>query len=652
MKILLCSSPCEPFDFLKANGQKLRSAGDESVVPKIAITALMKWMEKNGYPRSDCTFIDFDMLLPSDEEMLEYFRKYAPDVIGISASTSGTYAHIKHIAALVKSVCPETFIVMGGNLSASSNLVLRKTDVDMCVVGDGEIAWVKLLDHIKQHGLSMDNPLLEDIPGLSYLDKNGELIFTGYGEKLSEELMDTIPDYEIFREGLQGQDHLLANYFRVGRTNAWFKDNPKTHEPGRRPMIAMLQANKGCVVKCTFCQRGVKGYRSEPMERLDAHLKEIKEKFDVGFIHVIDENFGSDADRAAQFAELMKEHDLIWVATGVRCTSVTRDRIKHFAENNCVALKFGVESGSQKILDIMEKKFTVQDVKNAIGWCSEFNIFSPLALMFGMPGETLETAKETGRFMAEIALETNISPDNNHDILYLVPFPGTPAYEYGQQIGIIGTSLEEEEYYLLNIFTAPSYKLAYVNMNGAGLSEVLFWDVLAQLEATRHYLKHKEAYKDENLSPLRRQGIPYRDSTIFSEGIFTIVRRKVKARKWRISFIPYVSIFIEKKIAKSVSWARVPRWILYPAVRALLLLEYYAICYVFKKRQKDRESTSLDSRCYEFATVAKAVDRVDDDFRISFPGRRLVSLRTITLKNRKSDGDKTAKNLIKLAGGI
>lgn len=652
MKVLLCSSPCEPFDFLKAHGRSLRSAGETAVVPKIAISSLMKWMEHNGYPRSDCNFVDIDMLLPSDEELIGYFRKYDPDIIGISASTSGTYAHIKHIGALAKSVCPGAFIVMGGNLSASANLVLRKTAVDMCIVGDGEIAWVKLLDHIKQHGTSTDNPLLEDIPGLSYLDKQNELIFTGYGEKLPEEFMDTLPDYEIFGEGLQGEDHLLANYFREGRNSSWFNHNPRTHEPDRRPMVASLQVNKGCVVKCTFCQRGVKGYRTESIEKMDAHLVNIKERFNVGFIHVIDENFGSDADRAAQFAELMKKHDLLWAATGVRCTSVTRERIKHFAENNCVALKFGVESGSQKMLDIMEKKFTVQDIKDAIGWCAEFNLFSPLAFMFGMPGETLDTATETGRFMAEIALDTNISPDNNHDLMYLIPFPGTPTYEYGQQVGIIGTSLEEEEHYLLNIFTAPSYKLAYVNLNGAGLSEVLFWDVLAQLEATRHYLKLKEAHKDLENEPVRRQGVEYRDSTIFIEGIFTIVKRKVLARKWKISFLPYISIFLEKKIAKSVFWARVPRGILYPIVRFLLMLEYYVITYVFKKRQKDQISTSLDSRCYEFATVSKPVPRVDDDFRISFPGKRLVSLRTITFKNRKSNVNKVEDNLVKLAGGI
>lgn len=139
----------------------------------------MKWMDKNGYPLSECNFIDIDMLLPSDEELLGYFRKYSPNVVGISASTSGTYAHIKHISSLVKVACPEAFVVMGGNLSASANLVLRKTSVDMCIVGDGEIAWVKLLDHIKLHGTSKDNKLLEAIPGLSYLDKNDELILRG-----------------------------------------------------------------------------------------------------------------------------------------------------------------------------------------------------------------------------------------------------------------------------------------------------------------------------------------------------------------------------------------------------------------------------------------------------------------------------------------
>jgi anaerobic magnesium-protoporphyrin IX monomethyl ester cyclase len=639
MKIMLCTCPSEPLDHLKANGQNIRSSGELPVTPKIAISSLMKWMDKNGYPLSECEFLDIDMLLPSDEELLDYLKKYSPDVVGISAVTSGSYRHVKNIASLIKQVSQKTIVVLGGNLSGSANLVLRRSSVDICVVGDGEIAWVKLLDSLKECNLTKSSASLKTIPGLAFIDENDGLVFTGYGEKLSEDQMDIVPDYELLRKGLQGNDHLLANYFRPGRSCSWFVHSSRAHEPDRRPNIACLNVNKGCVAKCTFCQRPTKGYRQESIDRMDEHLSYIIERFDIGFIQVVDENFGSDSAHAVQFAKLMKKHDLIWAATGVRCDSVDRELVKFFSEHNCVSLKFGVESGSQKILDIMEKKFTVEEVRNAIGWCHEFNIWSPLAIMFGMPGENLETAKETGRFLAEIALETNTLP-NADDIFYLIPFPGTPAYEYGQQIGVIGASLEEEEDFLLNIFTAPTYKLSYINLNGAPLSEVLFWDVLAQLEAMRHYVKNRNSYIKPVATSTAYIPEPKKNNAIFSESILTIVKRKILARKWRITFLPYISMFLRRKVATSSTVAKMPTILVYPIVRLLLLIEHYLILYI-----KGNEG------CYKFSSIGKKAPRIGDDYRNAFPQKRLVSLRTISSSCRTSPVDMTEQNIMLLKRG-
>ncbi|MEI6070380.1 MAG: radical SAM protein [Verrucomicrobiae bacterium] len=639
MKIMLCTAPCEPFEFLKKMGRTVRAGGELPVTPKVAIISLIRWMEKQGYPRSDCEFLDIDMLLPSDGELLEYFRKFRPDVIGISAVTSGGYRHVKHIASIAKSVCPDSLVVLGGNLSASANLVLRKAKVDLCVVGDGEIAWVKLLDQFKLHGLTTDNDNLKEIPGLAYLNNDDDLVFTGYGERLSEQEMDIIIDYGILKSGLQGQDHLLANYFRPGRACSWFNRSPRTHEADRKPNVASIIVSKGCVAKCTFCQRATKGYRQASINKMEEHLACLINEFDVGFIHIVDENFGSDKLHTNQFVELMKKYDLLWSATGVRCDSVSHERVKYYSDNNCVSLKFGVESGSQKILDLMEKRFTTEEVKKAIIWCSEFSIYSPLALMFGMPGETLKTAKETGRFLADIALGTNTLPFAD-DVFYLIPFPGTPAYEYGQQVGVLGKSLDEEEDYLLSVSSAPTHKLSYTNLNGAPLSEVLFWDVLAQCEAMRYYVKDKKNYS----IPVTLGAIPgvpaEMNNAIFAEKISAILKRKLLARKWRLSFLPYVSMFIKKKIATSQFVAKIPRGVVYPIIRSLLLIEHYVMSYM-----------NRNEGCYRSWRVKKCCPRIADDYRDAFPDKNIVSLRTITSELRGVPQNTTEQSVMHLKRG-
>ena len=117
MYIVLCTAPTEPVHIVPP--PNVRAMGELPVLPKYAIVSLVKWMEKNGYTAEDYDFYDIDMLLPSQEEILEYFRRTKPDVVGLSAVTSGTYSQIKRLARTIRSVCPDALIVLGGNLSAS-----------------------------------------------------------------------------------------------------------------------------------------------------------------------------------------------------------------------------------------------------------------------------------------------------------------------------------------------------------------------------------------------------------------------------------------------------------------------------------------------------------------------------------------------------
>ena len=106
-----------------------------------------------------------------------------------------------------------------------------------------------------------------------------------------------------------------------------------------------------------------------------------------------------------------------------------------------LAIRFGIESGSQKILDIMEKKFTTEDVYNAISNCKKVGVGTETdQLMIGMPGETTETVIESAQFVA--SLRYLLGSDWNISNPFLaMAIPGTPLYEYCQQIGVIGKNI-------------------------------------------------------------------------------------------------------------------------------------------------------------------------------------------------------------------
>lgn len=479
MKALLCTIPLD-IGFG-------RSGGDLPIMPKIAIVSLIKWMEYHGFTRDEYDFYDIDMLDPSDEEIRAYFKSCQPTVIGLSAVVSTMYMQVKRIAQIAREVCPDAWIVMGGNLAASANVLLRKTEVDLCVQSDGENPWVEFLNHVKKYDRKWNYDELQKIKGLSYIDPHGELQFNGYPVKIPAEL-NPYPDYDVLALGLKTRPQAFENYFREARGSEWFRYDPRSEEPHRGKRVAGVWTGKGCVARCTFCHRFTKGYEMRSVTTLDDHLKILKEKYDVGFIHVLDENFAADKKQAYEFARMFKKHDLLWIATAVRCVSVNKDDIKFYQEHNCSALKFGVESGSQKMLDIMEKRFTVEDVYTALKNCYKLGMFSPLGLMIGMPGETTETVRQTGVYWGKIARMIGTPPgEMGIGLFHALPIPGTPLYQYGQQVGKIGRSVDEEEKYLIAISDLATEKDNFINLNGSPMKDVLFWEFLMRYEATRTY---------------------------------------------------------------------------------------------------------------------------------------------------------------------
>jgi len=644
MKVLLCSIPL--------NIGVPRDNSESPVIPKIAIVSLIKWMERHGYTREEYDFYDIDMLDSSDDEILQYVKSYKPTVVGLSAVVSTSYAQVKRIARIVRRSCPDAWIVMGGNLSASANVVLRKTEVDICAQGDGEIAWVNFLDYVKRRGRQWDYQELLKIKGLAFIDKEGELQFTGYGDPIPAE-DNPFPDYEILALGLRQRPAALQNYFRNGLGSASFQHDLYSHERDGRVNIACLWVSKGCVGKCAFCQRSTEGYRLFDLNALDKHLDYLSKRYNVGFVQLIDENFGANKKHAYEVARLMKKHGMIWVIGGARCTSFNAEDIKFYHTSGCSGIKFGLESGSQKILDVMEKRFTVEQVREAIRHCVENKVYSPCAVMIGMPGETDETVKQTGRLLGEIADMQGIHPTRFKDEIttfYALPLPGAPLYEYGTQVGVIGASVEEEEEYLESVSEEAAGRSNYINLNGSSMKKVLFWETLVRLEANRVFYERQK----KNPQALRRErwinDVDVHSSSgrglLLSPGSGLIGKIITNYKTRHLITTVYNRVFYAmlKGAVNSPFIARLPR----PIADIFLSNMIYGVFLVYvsilrtmrsinKRRGQDMRLKNLYKR-YKFPKQIR-------DSELSLPGRQFQrSLRDIVKAERENFSDQGRYN--------
>jgi len=456
----------------------------------LGITSIVYFLFKNGF-KSNVDYYDINNLRPNDDEIIEYLNRKKPKVIGLSGPLTRCYPSVKRISNIISKTLPESWIVVGGHVTSSSRVILHKTMSDICVVGDGEMPFINLLNYIKNiDKKEIDDSVLEDIKGIAWIDSNKKFRFTGYSDQIvSKDLY--FPDYEIVKMGLQNKKYWIKYFFPLAsKDRILAREHVKNSKyiPSDNGTILYLPTSKGCVAKCTFCQRYSKGYRKYHLDKLEKYIVMMKKKYNVEVVNVIDENFGSDVKQAKGFSDVMKKHNIFWYAGGVRCSTFSLDDLLYLSNNNCLWLKFGIEAGSQKMLDIMQKTFSVSDIINAIENSVKAGISTqPEAFMIGMPGEDRITVAESAKLAARLRYITGFDCLIGKTF-WAMAIPGTPLYEYYEQLGLVGKSIDEQEDYILKEIHTSKID-DYINPNSSSNTEVHYWHYMRLLVGKREYIR-------------------------------------------------------------------------------------------------------------------------------------------------------------------
>jgi len=465
MRIVICTTPIRPIP---------------TTYPPFGSLAIIQSLRAAGYSPH---FLDIDGLRPRFADVRKFLEEEQPDLVGISAVVSTAYAYTKRLCAAIREVCPNARIVVGGNLAASAELLLRVCHVDVCVTGEGEIPIVKLAEHFENHPGTVNSEALKDVRGLLFLDAGGEVVFTGYETQISPgEMLD--PDFTILE-----QYSRIENYVCDPLTRDEFAQDFRAREPHRRDQkMSTVVFTKGCVARCTFCHRWDKGFRQLPVEKVVNRIKLLQDRYNVGFIKFGDENFGSDRRATDQLIEALKPLDILWSVSGVRCRTVDPGLLQRMKAAGCVALYYGIESGSQRMLDVMEKNTTVEQNLRAAHWTHEAGLYTIYQFVLGMPGETEETIAETTQFVKNVTESLDEPPVSRLSINYIQALPGTPVYEYAREIGLIGKTLKDEEAYLLRISDVNAADdRNFINGTPYDDFTVQSWKPRILMEATAHY---------------------------------------------------------------------------------------------------------------------------------------------------------------------
>jgi anaerobic magnesium-protoporphyrin IX monomethyl ester cyclase len=346
-------------------------------------------------------------------------------VLGLGGVASA-YKDAIQIASYIKRKKPESKIIVGGYLGSTAEQLLIHAPIDAVVRGEGEITTIELLWALLQ------NKPLADIPGLIYLNE-GEIIKTPYRKQIDNLDEIPFPDYSL----VEMEKYLIpadkAPYFRLDSRSKEYKGT-----------LIDIKTSRGCINSCTFCYRHMKGMRHHSPEYVLKHMNYLHEKYHAVFFNISDELTISSAEWVDDFCRLKQEQnlDILFRINSARVDLVTREMLQKLKDAGMVEITYGIESGSQKMLNAMFKHTTVEQNMNALRLTYELGLQTTIPLVVGLPEENLSTIFETARFLIACPHYPNIMEneyDDTSDLRVFNPiaFPGTVLYKQGLKLKII-----------------------------------------------------------------------------------------------------------------------------------------------------------------------------------------------------------------------
>lgn len=451
--------------------------------PPVACLSLCNVLRRAGY---DPVFYDIDAKRPDQEELYKYFEEESPNIVGISAVVSTGYAYTKRLASIIKKTSPDTQIILGGNLAAAYEVVLRKCKIDICVIGEGERVLLNLVTHYEKYRhLRPTNDELYQIKGIAFLNRDNEWILTKSEEQIISEDIEE-PDYALLDEVSDINQYILDPMTR----DDFARDSRSQEEHRQGKKMATIFTSKGCISRCSFCHRWIKGYRVISLEKVLDTMKYLIDRYNAGFFCISDECFGENKEWLENFIEAVKPLDILFQVGGARVSIIRKDPsvIQRLREVGLTAIYFGMESGSDKILTIMEKHATRDENLMAAKVCAEAGLYTILQLVIGMPGENDQTINDTIEFIKKATGDLSYPPTLS--VNYLQALPGTPSYEYLRNHGFLGTDIDNEEQYLLKISDINAAEFTqYINVSEETLSSAKLWQRKIVILSTIHWLK-------------------------------------------------------------------------------------------------------------------------------------------------------------------
>jgi radical SAM superfamily enzyme YgiQ (UPF0313 family) len=346
--------------FISANQEK-----NPDLVYPLGLAYIVSATRMDGYA---CKVFDVNFYTDFKEPLQQILQAFQPNVIGISIRNVDNVAypmvisyfgHYQDLVKFCREIAPAAVIVLGGSaFSLFPKEFMEKLAPDFGVVGEGENTFRKLLKAIERGDVLAGR-------------QQGAEQSIYYPQKLSSELDNILPARDLLN---------VATYFQNGGS-------------------INIQSKRGCGFRCSYCTypllEGSEVRRREPAKVVD-EIEYCRKEFAGDYFFFVDNVFNFPAEHAMEICKeiIRRRLQIRWTAY-VSPFSTHETLFALFKESGCSSIDLGVDSASELGINVLAKPFSLQEIKNCAEWCHKYKIKFNCSLIFGYPGETVQSIEES-----------------------------------------------------------------------------------------------------------------------------------------------------------------------------------------------------------------------------------------------------------------
>lgn len=348
----------------------------------------------------------------SDREIVKILKKEKPKIVGITSMYSIYYRDVMEIAKTIKKFDKKIKVIIGGNHPSSYyKYVLKDRDIDLVVIGEGEVTFLELC-----RAILTGKKNFADIKGIAYY-KNRKVVTT-FPRPLIQDL-DEVP--------FPARDMIdLAKYSEPAKNSPYIMRHP----------ISTIVTSRGCPQKCVYCTvKAVWGrtWRGRSAKNVVDEIEELINNYGIRELAILDDSASVNKRRWNEICDEMikRKVNIKWMTpNGIAHWTLDKKLVKKMYRAGCYRITFGIESGNPETRLFLGKPFALKQAKELIQYANKLGMWTICTNIIGFPYEKMNSIRDTIEYAKTCGTDFAA-------FFLLIPQPTSDVYQYFKKEGLL-----------------------------------------------------------------------------------------------------------------------------------------------------------------------------------------------------------------------